>query len=284
MIKIVADSTCDLSEELVKRYDITVFPLHVIMDAKDLLDGVEVTPEEIYAWSDEVKRTPKTSSPGIQEVVDFFKEMTKDGDELIVITIAIGMSTTNHVMHLAAEEAGLEDRISIVDSMSLSTGIGLQVITAAEKRDEGLSRAEIVSYLEGITPYVSASFVVDTLIYLYRGGRCNGLAALVGGVLKLHPQINVVNGTLEAGQKYRGKMSRVIMEYAEGMEERLLKARPEHVFVTYSTGVERETADAVIAYLKSLNHFKEIHETVAGGVISSHCGPGTLGVLFIEHP
>ena len=284
MIRIATDSTADLSPELIERYGIAVLPLTVILDDQAYLDGVDITPEEIYAWSDEVKRTPKTSAPSPEFAKRFLEEQTANGDELILIPISSGMSTTINVMHMMVEELGKEDSVSIVDSLNLSTGIGLQVIAAAEKAAEGLSRKEIVEYLESIRPNVSASFVVDTLVYLYRGGRCNGLAALVGGMLKLHPRINVINGTMEPGQKYRGKMSRVISDYAKEMESKLLNARPEHVFITHSLGVEQETLDAVWAYLRSLNYFKEIHETIAGGVISSHCGPGTLGVLFIEKP
>ena len=282
MIRIATDSTADLGPELIERYGISVLPLSVVLDDKAYRDGVDITPEEIFAWSDEVKRTPKTSAAGPEDVRRFLEEQTANGDELIVIPISSHMSTTINVLHMMVEELGKEDSVSIVDSLNLSTGIGLQVVAAAEKVKEGLSRKEIVEYLESIRPYVSASFVVDTLVYLYRGGRCNGLAALVGGMLKLHPRINVVDGTMEPGQKYRGKMSRVIMDYAKEMEPKLLNARPEHVFVTHSLGVEQETLDAVLSYLRSLNYFKEIHETVAGGVISSHCGPGTLGVLFIE--
>ncbi|MBO4411722.1 MAG: DegV family protein [Lachnospiraceae bacterium] len=284
MIRIAADSTCDLSPELVERYGIEIIPLYVILDDREYQDGINITPSEIYDWSDEVKRVPKTSSPTLPDAVEAFRRLVGPDDELIVFTISSKMSTTINVFTMAAEELGISDRVSIVDSMNLSTGIGLQVIAAAEKAAEGLSRAEIVSYIESIRPKVRASFVVDTLVYLYRGGRCNGLAALVGGMLKLHPRINVADGAMGPGQKYRGKMSHVILEYAKEMEPMLLNARKEHVFITHSLGVEEEAIQAVRSYLESLNYFDEIHETIAGGVISSHCGPGTLGVLFIEKP
>lgn len=282
MIHILADSTSDLSADLIRKHHISIIPLHVILDDREYLDGVNITPVEIYQWSDEVKKTPKTSAPGLEDLMSLFRELTENGDELIAFSISSKMSTTNNVMHLAAAEIGREDQISIIDSANLSTGIGLQVLAAAEMAEAGKSRAEIVSYIESIQPYVRASFVVDTLVYLYRGGRCNGVAALVGGVLKLHPRINVIDGAMEPGQKYRGKISRVITDYAKELEEKLLHAKKEHVFITHSIGVDQETIDAVTEYLKSLHHFDEIHETIAGGVISSHCGPGTLGVLFIE--
>ncbi|MGN0481709.1 MAG: DegV family protein, partial [Lachnospiraceae bacterium] len=128
---------------------------------------------------------------------------------------------------------------------------------------------------------VRASFVVDTLTYLYRGGRCSGLAAMAGGVLKLHPRIEVVNGVMGPGKKYRGKMSSVIMDYVKDMESQLRSARKDRVFITHS-GCDGEIVMQVRSYLEGLNHFDEVLETRAGGVISSHCGPGTLGVLFVE--
>ncbi len=155
------------------------------------------------------------------------------------------------------------------------------VIEAAVMAAEGKTRAEIISRLEELRPLVRASFVVDTLTYLHRGGRCSGLAALAGSVLSLHPRIGVADGKMSPGKKYRGKINKVIMAYAKDMEEDYKNAYTDRVFITHS-GCPRETIDEVRAYLESLNIFKEIHETRAGGVISSHCGPGTLGVLFIS--
>lgn len=281
MIHIVADSTSDLSKELLDRYDITILPLHVIMDDREYLDGVNVTPEQIYEWSDRVKKTPKTSALSFEDGVNTFRKLTANGDEIIVFSISSEMSTTYNVMKLAAEE--LPDAgISIIDSKNLSTGIGLEVIEAAELAKQGLSRLEIVERIEALIDKVRASFVIDTLVYLYRGGRCNSLAAIFGSVLKLHPRIDVINGAMQAGQRYRGKINHVTLQYAKDMEEQLLKARPDRVFITYSPQTDPEVVKEIHEYLESLGHFKEIFETHAGSVISSHCGPGTLGVLFIE--
>lgn len=284
MIHIVADSTSDLSPELIEQFGITIIPLHVILDDREYLDGVNITTEEIYRWSDENKKTPKTSAPGLEDIIKVFNELTENGDEVIAFSISSQMSTTNNVMHLAAEETEKANRISVIDSENLSTGIGLLVVKATELVKEGKNRAEIVKTVEALRPYVRASFVIDTLVYLYRGGRCNGVAALVGGMLKLHPRINVNGGAMEPGQKYRGKMSHVIMEYVKEMEPKLLRGKKEHVFITHPAGMDEETVRLVREYLESLHHFDAIHETCAGSVISSHCGPGTLGVLFIEEP
>ena len=174
----------------------------------------------------------------------------------------------------------MEERAHIIDSANLSTGIGLMVIEAAIMAREGKSAAEIVEHIEAIKPKVRSSFVVDTLTYLHRGGRCSSVAALMGGALKLHPRIGVAEGKMSAGKKYRGRMDRVIRDYVADMTDDLRHARKEHVFITHS-GCDEETISAVQRMLEDLHHFDEIHVTRAGGVISSHCGPGTLGVLFI---
>ncbi len=155
------------------------------------------------------------------------------------------------------------------------------MIQAAILSAEGKTRAQITAAIEEIRPRVRASFTVDTLTYLYRGGRCNAVAALAGTMLKLHPRIVVEDGAMDASKKYRGKLSSVILSYTKDMEEDLKNAVPDRVFITHS-GCDREIVESVRSYLESLGIFNEILETRAGGVISSHCGPGTLGVLFIE--
>ena len=205
------------------------------------------------------------------------------GDEIIAFSISTEMSGSGNVIRLAARTLDAEDRVHYIDSRNLSTGIGLLVVEAAEMAKSGASAEEIVSHITKLIPKVRASFVVDTLTYLYRGGRCSGLAAMAGSVLRLHPKIHVRDGVMGAGKKYRGRYSDIILNYAREMEPELLKARPERVFVTHTVQDSgRETVEKVCEYLRSLGYFKEILETKAGGVISSHCGPGTLGVLYIE--
>lgn len=280
MVKIISDSTCDLSKELLEKYDISILPLHVLLGEEEYLDGKNITPDEIFAWADENKTTPKTSAPAMTEAVDMWKPYLDAGQEIICFSIAEGMSGTGNIMRLAVAELEAEGKAFVVDSENLSTGIGLLVIEAAIMAQAGKSAAEIVAAIEELKPRVRASFVVDTLVYLHRGGRCSGLAAMAGGVLKLHPRIAVENGKMGAGKKYRGKLSHVVMEYVKDMEEDLKAAKPERVFITHS-GCDREIVREVYDYLEGLNVFGEILETRAGSVVSSHCGPGTLGVLFI---
>lgn len=281
MVKIISDSTCDLSQELIQKYDIDILPLHILLGENEYKDGKNITPEEIYAWSDANKTTPKTSAPSLADAVELLKPYVGEEREVICFSISSSMSTSGNVMRLAAEELEASHLVTVIDSANLSTGIGLLVAEAAIMARDGKSAAEISAVIEELKPKVRASFVVDTLLYLYRGGRCNAVAAMAGSVLKLHPKIVVENGAMNASKKYRGKISKVIMSYVKDMEEDLKAARPDRVFITYS-GCDREVVEEVRSYLDSLGVFQEILETRAGGVVSSHCGPGTLGVLFIS--
>lgn len=281
MVKIISDSTCDLSQELIQKYDIDILPLHILLGENEYKDGKNITPEEIYAWSDANKTTPKTSAPSLEDAVELLKPYVGEEREVICFSISSSMSTSGNVMRLAAEELEASHLVTVIDSANLSTGIGLLVVEAAIMARDGKSAAEISAVIEELKPKVRASFVVDTLLYLYRGGRCNAVAAMAGSVLKLHPKIVVENGAMNASKKYRGKISKVIMSYVKDMEEDLKSARPDRVFITYS-GCDREVVGEVRLYLENLGIFQEILETRAGGVVSSHCGPGTLGVLFIS--
>ena len=280
MVKIIADSTCDLSRELLEKYDVDILPLYIILGDREYEDGSGISPDEIYRWSDEQKTTPKTSACSLEKALETFRSVLDEGREIVCFSISDSMSTSGNVMRMAAEELGASDRVHVVNSENLSTGIGLMVIEAAILARQGRTAAEIVRHVEALRPRVRASFVVDTLVYLHRGGRCSGLAALLGGTLKLHPRILVENGRMIPGKKYRGRMSHVLMHYATEMENELRAAKPDRVFITHS-GCDEADVEAVRSYLQSLNHFSEILITRAGGVISSHCGPGTLGVLFI---
>lgn len=281
MVKIIADSTCDLSKELIEKYKVTILPLHIVLGEKEYRDGVDITPDEIYAWSDARGTTPKTSAVGMEEAMETFREMLTEDIELVVFSISGEMSTTTGVMRLAAQELSAEERIHVIDSRNLSTGIGLLVLEAAAMAQQGAGASDIVAHIEQMKPKVRASFVVDTLVYLHRGGRCSGLAAMAGGALKLHPRISVVDGKMIPGKKYRGKMDRVLLSYVKEMEADLKKAKSDRVFITHS-GCDPQLVRQVREYLENLGHFTEILETRAGGVISSHCGPGTLGVLYME--
>lgn len=279
MVHILSDSTCDLSDELIKKYNIKIIPLYVRLGDDEYKDGVNITPDELYKWSDEHGETPKTAAPSVGDIESYLEKDSED--EYIIFTISSSMSACFNNCRLAADDLDMSERVFPIDSANLSTGIGLQILRAAELALEGKKAAEIVCEIEGLKDKVRASFVIDTLTYLYRGGRCSGVAALVGSALKLHPRIAVENGAMHPEKKYRGNSSKYVMDYVKDMEEPLKSARRDRVFITHS-GCNPEIVDRVRAYLESLDHFDEILETRAGAVVSSHCGPGTLGVLFIE--
>ncbi len=282
MTRIVADSTCDLSADLIRKYHIQIAPLHIVLGEKEYLDGAEITPDEIYEWADKHGETPKTSAIGFEDAIEVVKQLSGTEDEMIVFSISEKMSTTANVFRMAVEEQGLDSKVTVIDSANLSTGIGLMIIKAAIMAEEGKSRSEICRTIENIRGKVRSSFVVDTLTYLHRGGRCSSVAALAGGVLKLHPKIVVADGSMSADKKYRGKINKVIIDYVKDLEADLKTADKDRVFITHS-GCEQEIIDEVYAYLENLHYFDEILVTRAGGVISSHCGPGTLGVLYIAN-
>ena len=281
MVKIIADSTCDLSQDLLTKYDISILPLHVLLGEEEYLDGRTITPDQIYSWSDAHKTTPKTSAPSLVEATELMKPYVEEKREIVCFSISDEMSTSGNVMRLAAEELDAAQLVTVINSANLSTGIGLLVIEAAIMAGNGATGKEIAEKMEELKPLVRASFVVDTLTYLHRGGRCSGVAALAGSALKLHPKIVVENGKMAPQKKYRGKIDRVILDYVHDLEQDLKSAKKDRVFITHS-GCDKEVVEAVRSYLEGLQVFEEILETRAGGVISSHCGPGTLGVLFIE--
>lgn len=280
-IRILADSTCDLSNELVEKYNIEISPLYITIGNRTGKDGVEITPEDIYLWADQNNDTPKTSAFSPEDAYQLIEGLKEKDEKGIFFGISEDMSCSCSVMRLAAASADYEDNISVIDSMNLSTGIGLLVLHAADLVSQGRGTEEIVKEIEEIRSNVRASFVVDTLTYLHRGGRCSAVTALLANTLKLKPKIVVENGKMDVEGKYRGRQAVVVRRYVRDMEEQLLNARKNRVFITHS-GIDREIVDETREYLESLNHFDEIIETRAGGVVSSHCGPGTLGVLFIE--
>ena len=279
-IRIVSDSTCDLSSELIEKYDISIIPLCIMLGNDTYLDGVDITPEEIFKWSDENNTTPKTSAVPFDKIEETLKPMVEAGDDIIFIGISEEMSSTCNRIRIFAEDEEY-DRLFVVNSKNLSTGIGLQVLRAVELRDNGVSAEEIVAEIEASRDRVRASFVIDTPTFLARGGRCTAVEAFMASALKLHPEILVKDGKMGAGRKVRGKPAMAVSAYVDGLMPTIKNAEPRRVFVTHS-GSNREIIDSVKQKLEALNVFDEILETQAGGVISSHCGPNTLGVLFYE--
>lgn len=279
-IKVIADSTCDLTKEILDEYDISLIPLTIMLGDNDYKDGIDITPEDIFKWSEEVNSTPKTAAPVMEEVIKILTPFVQSESEIIFFGISEEMSSTCNVIRLA--KGYLEyDNIYVVNSKNLSTGIGHLVVKAASMAKEGYTISEILSTIDNMTGKVKASFVIDTLTYLNRGGRCSSVTALIGNTFKLKPMIEVKDGKMDVGKKYRGSNKKVLMHYYSDLEESLKQANKEIVFITHS-GCDREVVCELLALIRGLNHFDKIIETIAGSVISSHCGPKTLGILYVE--
>ena len=274
-IIITCDSTQDLGAELIEKYGIKVHPLIVSMGDDVYLDG-EVTPDDLYDFFDKTGKLSKTAAPGPDVTENFLKQFVDEGYTVIHFAISSQMSATFNIHRMAGEELG---NVYVVDSANLSTGIGLQVLYAAELLKAGKSAEEIVEAVKEYGKKVDASFVVDTLEYLHKGGRCSSVAALGANLLKLKPCIEVKNGAMGVGKKYRGRYADVLVNY---VKERLANKEDiddTRVFITHS-GCSQEILDLVEAKVKEEFNFKELYITRAGCVVSSHCGPNTLGVLF----
>jgi len=277
-IIISSDSTCDLSAELKERYDVRIIPLGVTLGDKVYRDGIDINPDDIYAHHAKTGELPKTTAANVGECIDYFTDLTKDGDAVIHFTISSTMSSTYSNACLAAAEF---ENVYVIDSKNLSTGGGLLVVSAAEMAKSGMEAGDIVAELEKLIPCVDASVVIDSLEYLHKGGRCSALAMMGANLLKLKPCIEVKDGSMGVGKKYRGVYGRVLSEYVDERLQNIDDIDNRRVFVTHA-GCDSEIVNAVVEQVKSKGFFKEVFLTRAGCTISSHCGANTLGVLFIR--
>lgn len=275
-VKICADSVCDLSEELKKRYEIDVIPLYVRCGDLTLKDGLDITQKDVFAHYRSTGKLCSTAAVNIADFTEFFKEQLKNNDELVIITISSDFSSTFQNACIAAEDF---QNVYVVDSRNLSTGEGLVAVSAAKLAAQGLSGKEIVEKLETIIPKVDASFFVANVEYLHKGGRCSSIAALGANLLKLKPCIEVQDGKMKVVKKYRGSIEKTIVDY---VKDRLsdVDVDDDLVFVTHTTSAEY--AAQAVKEVKKHKQFKEIDITSAGCTVASHCGEDTLGVLFIR--
>ena len=281
MIKISCDSTADLSPELYERYNISRLPMYIIIGGKEYADGIDLTSDQLFDLVDSTGELPSTAAQSIDDFTTYFSRLKYEnpGCELIHFTISSGFSTTFNVAELAAKEM---DGVYVIDSKNLSSGIGQSVIEACEMAAKGIPAPEIVKTIEEeIIPKVDTSFTLDTLKYLAKGGRCSSVAALGANLLQLKPCIEVVDGKMRVGKKYRGKYDRVVRQYVCDRLANIEDIRPDRIFVT-SSHCAQEYIDAAYEEVSKLNYFKEILVTQAACTVSSHCGPNTIGVLFIH--
>ncbi len=275
-VKVCADSVCDLSEELKKRYDISVVPLYVNRGGETLRDGVEITQKDVFEHYRSTGKLCSTAAVNVDDFSKFYAEQLKDHDELVMITISSEFSSTFQNACIAAEDF---PNVRVVDSNNLSTGEGLVAIKAAKLAAEGKSADDIMEAMEDIIPRVDATFFVANIEYLHKGGRCSSIAALGANLLKLKPCIAVIDGKMKVIKKYRGSIEKTINDY---VKDRLTGADVDEdlIFITHTTSSEN-TAHAA-EEIRKYKNFSEIAVTDAGCTVACHCGEDTLGILFIR--
>lgn len=277
-VKITADSTCDLSDAVLRRYDIAQVPLYVTLGDRSYRDGVEISPDELYAYVDRTGMLPKTSAVTVEDYLNFFAPYKLAGRSVVHFTISSAMSACYQNAVYAAKELG---NVRVIDSANLSTGIGLLAVRAAELASAGLDAGRIAGSVTALIPKVETSFVIDTLKYLHKGGRCSSVAALGANLLSLKPCIEVKDGEMGVGKKYRGSLEKCLAAY---VNDRLRGRRDldlRRIFVTHSP-LPPHTAENVVKLIGKLAPFGEIIDTDAHCTVCTHCGPGTLGILFLR--
>lgn len=278
MIHIITDSTNDLDLDTIKKNNIEVLPLFVNFSDSSYRDGVDITTEELYKMVDEKNELPKTAAIPMQTFIDVFSKYVSLGDEVIFTGISKQMSRTYENAYLAAEEVG-NGKVFVVDSMNLSTGIGLLVLKACKYRDLNMSAAEIAAKLEKDRNLVLSQFSIERMDYLYKGGRCSGMAKIFGTLLKIKPMIAVRDGKMHVAKKPHGKMKVALDIMIEQLREDLPRLDTDRVIITHSLAYEY--CDYIKNEISKFLGDIPILTTVAGCVISSHCGPGTIGILYM---
>ena len=275
-IAVSAESTIDLPKELLEKYSIHTKAFGINFKDKLMEDYLGIS-EEIFQFVEETKVLPKTSAIGPEEYKEYFEELRKEYDAVIHITLSSNLSSSNNNARLVADEVG---EVYVVDSRNLPTGIALLAIYVRGLVDKGLEPKEIVEKAEAYAKRVRSSFVLDKLNYMYTGGRCNAVTLLGANLLKIKPQIVVKEGRMSVGKKYRGTLSKVISTYTDEVLAEYPNADKSLVFITHSSPMPEE--EKIVADKLKKAGFKEILNTNAGGTICSHCGPNTLGILFVE--
>ena len=276
-VKISADSTCDLPQDIVDRYNIGIAPLYVIKDEKPYKDRLEISASDLFEYVESGKGVTHTNAINISEYQEYFTQWTKDYDALIHISLSHHFSACNQNAQIAAKDF---DNVYVIDSLNLSTGSGHVVLDAAIMAERGMAPEPIVAELERVVPLVDASFVIGTLKYMRLGGRCTSLQALGANLLKLNPCIEVVKGKMDVGKKYRGNFEKIILDYVEDKLTGSIEIDPKRIFVTYPPTTDPKLIETVVEKVKSLFDFDEIICCDAGCAICNHCGPICVGVLF----
>ena len=279
MIRVSADSTCDLSPQLLEQYGITTVPLYVIYDGVEYKDGVDLTPDQLYEKVRQGGKLGSTAAINVDDYLAFFSRMRESCDTLIHFTISSEMSSCCQNARIAAQEVG---GVYVIDSRNLSTGIGLQILRACELAQKGMAAEVIVSAITAMADKVDATFVPDSLEYLKMGGRCSAVTALSASLLRIHPCIQVREGKMSVGKKYTGSHEAVLMKYIKDRLSKLEEVDLSRVFITHSGMTDPTLVDKVKDAVLAIAPFEDVQVTRAGCTVSNHCGPNTLGVLFCK--
>ena len=278
-VKIISDSTCDLSKDLLEEYDIAITPLTVTLGERSGHDGIDITPEDIYEYVGKTGQLPKSSAVSVGEYEDIFRDWRGKGFEIVHFNISAKFSVSHQNACTAAENIG---GVYVVDSENLSTGQGLVVLRAAELAKEGKTAAEIAEECRDLTKHIEASFVIDTTDYLRKGGRCSALSSLSASLLHIKPCLEVRNGAMNPGKKYHHSIKHAIRAYVEDRLKNRSDIEQKRIFITH-TRIDPDIVEEVKTTIREhCPEMEEIIETTAGATITTHCGPGTLGILFIR--
>lgn len=278
-VKLLADSTCDLSPELVARYDIGIIPLYVNFGTNSYRDNVDITPRELYRRVKENGLLPMTSAPTPQDYLTEFAKYIDQGMDVIYISISSKISSS-YQNACRAVEGLVRGRVRIIDSLNLSTGIGLLVMAAADALEQGFDFDQTCRLVQEKIGRVETKFIIDTLDYLHKGGRCTGLQMFLSSLLKIHPVIQVADGSMYPAAKVRGGRQQVLNHLVNDTLDKLESIDPKRIFITHSDS--DEDALWIQNKLAGIPQFEQINITRAGCVISSHCGPKTVGILYLK--
>ncbi len=274
-IAISCDSTCDIPKALIEKYNIHLMPITILLGSEERKDGIDVSPQDVFDYAEKSGELARTSAVNVYEYLEYFKKLRENYDAVIHFSLSFGISSTGNNALSASHDV---DNVFVIDTKSLSSGSGLLALSCVDKIQEGKDIDTIVNELNAEADKVQASFLVDTLKFLYKGGRCSSIALLGANLLKIKPRISLVNGKMEMTKKYRGSISDALIKYFEDIVKEV-EPNKRRVFVTYSSPVE-PARTIILDKLKKIG-FEEILESSACATISTHCGPKTLGILYI---
>ncbi|MNO25363.1 Fatty acid-binding protein [compost metagenome] len=278
-IKVFADSTCDLPSSWIEEYDIGIVPLYVTFNDSTYKDGVDLHTPQLYQKVKELGKLPKTAAPSPADFIEAFTPFVEKGQQILYISLSSELSSTYQNAKIAADEFN-DGAVTVFDSLNLSSGIGLQVMKAVRAAEQGQSVADIVELLTKLRPQVETEFVIDSLDYLYKGGRCSGMQNLVGSLLKIRPVIKVIDGKMTPAYKIRGSREKALDQLLNNALNLKHEMDNDLIFITHSLADE----DAIYLQneLKEKTGAREVATSNAGCVISSHCGAKTIGILYTK--